>query len=157
MARGREGAAIVAKQAWGAFGKEVTPEIIDGFYAALRGKPFKAAMRAVARCMKHPNRIYPPSGSEVLGEILIEEHEAARTRSNERVRNLSESRPVSDELLLKQMQEARRDYPHLYADGDDSPLVILEKRLLEKMRERARPNEFAAPAYNPGDDLDAPF
>ena len=106
--------------------------------------------------MKHPNRIYPPTASEILGEILIEERESAIKANKDRQwAKLNPNRLASDELLLQQMQDARRDHPELF--GDDGPLTELANRISARIQKGGRVNEFASPAYNTADDLDAPF
>jgi hypothetical protein len=153
--RGLEGAAIVAKKAYAAYGWETTPEIVDAFYATLKGRSFPGALRAVERCFQHPGRTKPPTHSEVLGEMLIEAHEKARDAAKDRTwKSLNPDRLASDELLLKQMRMAREKHPDLFTDS--GPLADLEKRIRARILPSV-PNQFSEPAYNPGSDLDAPF
>lgn len=138
--RGIDGAGIVAKKAYGAYGRETTPEIVRAFYDTLKGRSLKKALAAVERCYLHPNRTQPPTCSEVLGEMLIEEHEAAKARNIERQKNkYREGVLATPEVLEQQMREAREKYPHLFDRGDSMLGKIAE---VVKANQGRPPSEF---------------
>lgn len=135
--RGIEGAGVVAKKAYGAYGRETTPEIVRGFYEALKGRSMKKALGAVDRCFRHPNRQHPPTCSEVLGELMIEEHESAmKRRTEENLNRYREGVLVTPEVLEQQMREARAKYPHIF-EGNT---------MMEKISEMAKQNVSAEPS-----------
>lgn len=155
--RGIEGAAIVAKKAYEAYGWEATPEIIDAFYATLRGRSFKGALRAVERCFQHPGRIRPPTCSEVLGEILIEENEAAKVRRNDRVVNsYATNRPLTPRVFAKQLEDAKRKHPHLFDQNSGVGLTELVESVNARLKDPGGPDPWAS-AYTPGEDLNDAF
>lgn len=170
MRRGIQGAAIVARKAYEAYGWEVTPEIIDAFYTTLKGSSLTKALAAVDRCFRHEGRIKPPSCSEVFGEMRRMAREAANT-SNVLARpalpsgavvwgKYREDVPLTPEVFHRQVVEAKARHPHLFdASGFDMTALtrsINDLLIRQKPYEPPRTEDpWAQGRYQPGEDSDA--
>ena len=145
--RGVEGATIVAKKAYGAYGRETTPEVIAGYYEALKGRSLPGSLRAVTRCIQQPGRIHPPTCSEVLYELLAEQKEKHASRREEYNRGegrYSPTRELTSEVFERQLAEAKEKYPHLFDGSSGSALADIAKafRANIKAKEKAVEEEY---------------
>jgi hypothetical protein len=172
MRRGIQGAAIVARKAYEAYGWEVTPEIIDAFYATLKGCSFKTAMAAVESCFQHEGRIKPPSCSEVFGEM----RRMSRAAAHESIAlarpalpsgsivwgKYRDGVPLTPEVFHRQVVEAKAKYPQLFNGSgfDMSGLTSAINDMLLRQRPMEPPrgeDPWAHGRYQPGEDSETEF
>lgn len=151
--RGIEGAGIVARKAYAAYGWEATPEVIDAFYATFRGRRFKQALAAVERCFQHPGRAKPPTCSEVFAEYQAIDREIERDMQSERtLRQYSEGRALTPVVFHRQVVAAKAKHPHLFDKSsgfDMNGLVESINAMLRQEKPIELPKEPPPARYQP--------
>lgn len=126
----REHAEHVAEIAYGAFGRDPSPETVNGFYVTLKGQGFKATMRALEVCLKHEGRKFPPSAGEILAEIRNEKRSHAVILRNEWARSkYQEGVWLTPRVFKQQLKEARERYPELFPENEPGMFDSLIKKL----------------------------